>query len=134
MRFAHSEGSIKREWHRRVEAIMKTALLIYVEAEGSQECDVSINQIEAALRGRGHEVTRLFVHADLAKLVAMFQQQKFDLVFNLLEQFGESGLGIVEATGVLDLLEVPYTGSSAGELYLQQDKALTKKLLAYEKI
>ena len=37
-------------------------------------------------------------------------------------------------TGVLDLLQVPYTGGGPGELYLQEDKALSKKLLAYEQV
>ena len=36
--------------------------------------------------------------------------------------------------GVLDLLEIPYTGGGPGELYLQEDKALAKKLLAYEQV
>jgi D-alanine-D-alanine ligase len=31
-------------------------------------------------------------------------------------------------------LELPHTGGGAGELYLQEDKALAKKLLAYEQI
>ena len=36
-------------------------------------------------------------------------------------------------TGILDLLQLPYTGGGPGELYLQEDKALAKKLLAYER-
>jgi D-alanine-D-alanine ligase len=34
----------------------------------------------------------------------------------------------------LDLLGVPYTGCGPGEAYLQQDKALAKKLLAFDQI
>jgi D-alanine-D-alanine ligase len=36
--------------------------------------------------------------------------------------------------GLLDLLGLKYTGSGPGELYLSQDKGLTKKLLAFEDI
>ena len=36
--------------------------------------------------------------------------------------------------GVLDLLQIPYTGGGPGELYLQEDKTLAKKLLAYEQV
>ena len=36
--------------------------------------------------------------------------------------------------GVLDLLQVPYTGGGPGEIVLQEDKALSKKLLAFEQI
>ncbi len=42
--------------------------------------------------------------------------------------------GLMEATGVLDLLGLSYTGSGPGALYLQEDKALTKKVLAYEEL
>src|SRR5262245_5938816 len=35
-------------------------------------------------------------------------------------------------TGILDLLQLHYTGGGPGELYLQEDKALAKRLLAYE--
>ena len=35
---------------------------------------------------------------------------------------------------LIELLEIPYTGGGPGEIYLQEDKALTKKLLAYEQV
>jgi D-alanine-D-alanine ligase len=42
--------------------------------------------------------------------------------------------GDIPVTGLLDLLGLRYTGSGPGELYLSQDKGLTKKLLAFEDI
>jgi len=42
--------------------------------------------------------------------------------------------GDIPVTGLLDLLAVDYTGSGPGELYLSQDKGLTKRLLAFEEI
>jgi D-alanine-D-alanine ligase len=60
---------------------------------------------------------------------------KPDLVFNLVEAFADDILGgLMGVTGLLDLLQVPYTGGGPGELYLQEDKALSKKLLAYEQV
>src|SRR5262249_34995470 len=35
---------------------------------------------------------------------------------------------------LLDLLNLPHTGGGPGEVYLQQDKALAKRLLAFERI
>jgi D-alanine-D-alanine ligase len=113
---------------------MDIGIFVYVEQEGSTECDKSIDQIAGALRRNGHEPTIVHVHADVHRFLTELQEQQFDLVFNLLEQFGEGNLGLIEATGLFELLQVPYTGSGPGELYLQQDKALTKKLLAYENI
>lgn len=113
---------------------MKIALLVYVEDPSRPEFDVSIDQIADALQSRGHTTTKLPVRDDVLGLIGGISEGGFDLVFNLLEQFGRGNLGLVEATGVLELLETPYTGSGPGELFLQQDKALTKKLLAYEKV
>jgi D-alanine-D-alanine ligase len=51
-----------------------------------------------------------------------------------MEMFGDNVFGDIPVTGLLDLLGVRYTGSGPGELYLSQDKGLTKKLLAFEDI
>lgn len=113
---------------------MRVTLLVYVEHEGGKDFDKSIFQVSSALSAAGHQTSIFGVHSDVPKLVAGLRRRKPELVFNLMEQFGEGMLGLVEATALLDLLEIPYTGSGAGELFLQEDKALTKKLLAYEKL
>lgn len=113
---------------------MKIGLFVYVEQEAHPEYDVSIDQIAGALRRNGHEATKVPVHSDVNRFIDEVRDGEFDLIFNLLEQFGDGNLGLVEATGLYELLKVPYTGSGPGELFLQQDKALTKKLLAYEQI
>jgi len=59
-------------------------------------------------------------------------RRKPDLVFNLMETFGNNQLGAVGLAGLLDLLGLPYTGGGPGEIYIQEDKALTKKLLAFD--
>jgi D-alanine-D-alanine ligase len=51
-----------------------------------------------------------------------------------MEMFGDNVFGDIPVTGLLDLLGVDYTGSGPGELYLSQDKGLTKRLLAFEDI
>ena len=113
---------------------MNIGIFVYVEAEGSTEVDKSIHQIAESLRRNGHEASIVYVHGDARQLLAELEERRFDLVFNLLEQFGDGNLGLIEATGLFELAQVAYTGSGPGELYLQQDKALTKKLLAYESI
>ena len=51
-----------------------------------------------------------------------------------MEMFGDNVFGDIPVTGLLDLLGLKHTGSGPGELYLSQDKGLTKKLLAFEEI
>src|SRR5262249_53429167 len=52
----------------------------------------------------------------------------------VLEDFADLPYGPSDVAGLLDLTGIPYTGGGPGELFIQQDKALAKKLLAYEKI
>jgi D-alanine-D-alanine ligase len=112
---------------------MNITLLLYLEPD-SPEHDKSIHQIEAALESAGHKTSIFGVRGDLSKMISGLRRRKPDLVFNLLEQFNDTMLGLVEATAVIELLGIPYTGGGPGELYLQEDKALSKKLLAYEKL
>jgi len=94
--------------------------------------DKVVDQVAAALTAGGHEPSILGVHRDLNALIDGLTRPKPDLVFNLFENFGKVRLGAVCVVGLLDLLEVPYVGGGPGEFFLQQDKAITKKLLAFE--
>jgi len=76
----------------------------------------------------------LGVYGDVKRLITGLWRRKPDLVFNLMEMFGENVFGDIPVAGLLDLLGLKYTGSGPGELYLSQDKGLTKKLLAFEDI
>lgn len=113
---------------------MNIVLLAYLEPD-AKEPDIVVQQVEQALRKRGHQTSTLAIHDDVVELVGELRRRKPDAVFNLVESFGADILGgLIGVTGVLDLLEVPYTGGGPGELYLQEDKTLSKKLLAYEKV
>lgn len=114
---------------------MQITVVAYVEHEGSQDCDVVVPQVVKALEECGHTVDTLFIHSDVTALIDGIRERRPDLVFNLVESFANDMLGgLIAVAGALDLLRVPYTGGGPGEIYLQEDKALAKKLLAYEKI
>ncbi len=113
---------------------MKITILTHLEKENTDEHDVVVDQVSDALRGAGHKVSVLGVHGDLLKLRTGLMRRKPDLVFNLMETFGDTQLGAVGLAGLLDLLGLPYTGGGPGEIYIQEDKALTKKLLAFDGI
>ena len=111
---------------------MKITVLTYLDSENVEKYDAVVHQVADALSEGGHTVDIFGVHGDLEKLVVGLQQRRPDLVFNLMECFRDNLQGDVLIAGLLDLMGLPHTGGGAGEYYLQQDKALTKKLLAYE--
>ncbi|HEX6902368.1 MAG TPA: D-alanine--D-alanine ligase [Thermoanaerobaculia bacterium] len=113
---------------------MNITVLTGLENDDPKSYDVVVDQVASALRKKGHRVSIFGVHDDLRKLVSGLARRKTDLVFNLLESFGEDTGGDVAVAGVLDLLRLRFTGGGPGELYLRQDKALAKKVFAFEDI
>jgi D-alanine-D-alanine ligase len=112
---------------------MNITVLAYVPEEGSKDCDIVIDQVGKALKAGGHKPSVQCVHGDVGKLVSALKRKQPELVFNLVESFGKDQIGgLMGVAGVLELLRLPFTGGGPGELYLQEDKALSKKLLAYE--
>jgi D-alanine-D-alanine ligase len=113
---------------------MKITVLHYLEKEGDKDHDDVVDQVVAALKQGGHKPSPLGIHGDLSRLNTGLRRRKPDLIFNLMETFGDHELGAVGVAGLLDLIGVPYTGGGPGEFYLREDKALTKKLLAFDEI
>jgi D-alanine-D-alanine ligase len=112
---------------------MRITILSYVE-NAKDPPDVVVKQVASALRKLGHQVATLAIHDDLDRLMRGLKRRKPDLVFNLMEMFGEDATADLCVAGLLELLDLPYTGSGPGELYITQDKVLGKKLLAFEGI
>lgn len=114
---------------------MRITVLTYVEGgERSTDYDPVVMQVVRALRRQGHQVATLGVHADVKRVIAGLHRRRPDLVFNLVEMFADNMFGDIAMEGLLDLLGLKYTGVGPGESYLTQDKALSKKLLAFHGI
>lgn len=113
---------------------MNITVLTGLEAKGATSYDVVVDQVADALRENGHEVSILAVWDDIRELVDGLRERRPELVFNLLESFGEDTSADVAVAGLLNLLGMRYTGGGPGELYLRQDKALAKKVFAFEGI
>ena len=115
---------------------MNITVLTYLDSEdeNNKEYDPVVRQVARTLRRLGHRVSVLGVHGDVKRLVSGLSRRKPELVFNLMEMFGDNVFGDIPVAGLLNLLGLKYTGSGPGELYLSQDKGLTKKLLAFEDI
>jgi D-alanine-D-alanine ligase len=113
---------------------VKVTVLANVETDGGQDWDVVAEQVATALRERGHDATILGVGPSPRRLIEALERRRPELAFNLVEEVGDDPNGDVAVAAILDLLAIPYTGSGPGELYLAADKALGKKLLAFEHI
>ncbi|MGE5309336.1 MAG: D-alanine--D-alanine ligase family protein [Deltaproteobacteria bacterium] len=91
----------------------------------------TVDAIASALRSRGHSVQS--VEADNPNLFSYFKNNRVDIVFNIAEgtrgKFRES-----EIPAMLDLLNIPYTGSNTFSLAIALNKAITKKILKAEGI
>lgn len=86
----------------------------------------TIAAIADAIRSHGHDVVEFEATAELASLLP---QSRVDLVFNVAEGIrGRSREALVPA--LLELLDIPYTGSDPATLVLTLDKALAKRVVA----
>ena len=113
---------------------MNITVLAGLENDDASSYDPVVDQVAAALRENGHQVSIFAVHDDVNALVEGLQSRKPDLVFNLLETFGDDTSADVSVAGLLTLLGLRFTGGGPGELYLRQDKGLAKKALAFDNI
>ncbi len=113
---------------------MEITVLTNLESRNATSYDDVVEQIAAALRENGHEVSVLGVYDDVVEMTQSLREHRPELVFNLLESFGEETSADVAVAGLLELLRLHYTGSGPGELFLRQDKGLAKKVLAFESI
>jgi len=93
----------------------------------SAEREVSLRsgeQVEKALRGRGHEVTAIDIDRNTWDVL---RDGGFDCVFNALHgRLGEDGT----VQGILELLDLPYTGSGVLASALCIDKTRANRVLA----
>ena len=96
-----------------------------VDAEAEFDSPKTINAIADAIRKQGHEV--ILLEADRS-LLTRITEAEVDLVFNISEGIrGRGREALVPA--MLELLDIPYTGSDAATLAVTLDKALAKRLV-----
>jgi len=87
--------------------------------------------IAQAIRSKGHSIE--LVEVSNQNLFSHFRANPVDIVFNIAE--GRNGrCRESQIPAILDLLNIPYTGSNATVLAVALDKAMTKKILLSEGI
>jgi D-alanine-D-alanine ligase len=95
------------------------------------EADVieAATAVRESLRREGLSAEMLPVGPPLCSVVKDLEHLAPDVVFNLIEGFGGRSTGATNFTGLIELLGLPMTGSSAEALALCQSKSRTKALL-----
>lgn len=94
------------------------------------DSEETIEAIAAAIRANGHKVT---YYEGNASLYDNLRDKRPDICFNICEgYFGDSREAQVPA--LLEMLRIPYTGSSVLTLALALDKPMTKRVLYYHNL
>jgi len=89
-----------------------------------------VAEIAAALRSVGHGVLRVVVDGTPACLRRL-QRLQCDLIFNLVEGFGDDDTKEPHVAAYYELVGLRYTGSGPRGLAMAMDKAVTKKVLHF---
>lgn len=87
----------------------------------------TVDGIAAALEAQGHSICRL---GGGREFLAAVLRENVDLVFNISEGLGNYRSRESQVPGVLEMLDIPYTGSDPQCLAVCLDKPLTKQLVA----
>ena len=95
------------------------------DAEAEYDTPRTISALKDAIASHGYDVVELEATPELP---AILPTTRVDVVFNIAEGFrGRSREAQVPA--VLELLDIPYTGSDAATLSIALDKALAKRIV-----
>lgn len=85
----------------------------------------TIDAIREAIESLGHEVVMLEARADILRKL---EDARIDVAFNVSEGLtGRAREAVVPA--ILDMLQIPFTGSDAATMALTLDKALAKRVV-----
>jgi D-alanine-D-alanine ligase len=105
-----------------------------LEDDPGREAREDVLKVAAAmapvLEAGGHSVQTIAVEHDLFSIHDAFSRRRPDLVLNLCESLAADSRGEMLVPAVLDLLAVPYTGSTALSLALALHKNKAKEILA----
>ncbi len=100
------------------------------DADSEHEILSTTEFVQRVLIEAGHEVSTLGVGRDPAVLLDGLRDLRPDVVFNLFEGLADLGDTEAHVAGILEWLEIPYTGCPYRTLCLARRKHVTKHLLA----
>ncbi len=104
-----------------------------VEKEAEEDITTSALQIKSALEKKGHAV-ELFDMNQLLYTINRLARRDVDIVFNACGRINNSSLLKPHTAAILDILNIPYTGSNPLARAISIDKIMAKKILKYHGI
>ena len=106
---------------------------VYTEELKTPHWKTEAHIIEA-LRELGHPVEMLGLHDDTDLLRQKLETFQPDMIFNMVEQFGNLSSAEHKITSFLELQGIPFTGCSAVGITLCKNKSIAKKILSYHRV
>jgi len=97
--------------------------------EASRDVLLQVEAVAEAVTALGHRAVPLPFDGNPSALVSAIAASQATLVFNLCESVNEDPTLIGHPAAILELLRLPFSGSSAFALMLSTDKAASKLLL-----
>ncbi len=89
----------------------------------------TVEALEAAIQSQQHSTVRL---GGGREFLTNILREKVDFVFNIAEGLGNYRSREAQVPSVLEMLEIPYSGSDPATLAFSLDKPLTNKIIALE--
>ncbi|HEY7422919.1 MAG TPA: ATP-grasp domain-containing protein [Gemmataceae bacterium] len=102
----------------------------HADADSEHEVLFTTDFVQRTLTKAGYEVATLGASRDPGVLLDGLRECRPDVVFNLFEGLADFGDTEAHVAGILEWLEVPYTGCPYQTLCLARGKHMTKHLLA----
>jgi len=102
--------------------------------DSTPESPTTEYHVIAALHTLRHNISVLGAVKNVGTIISSLKEQKPDIVFNLTEQFAGDRQFDKNITALLELADVPFTGTGPTGLMLCRDKRLCKQLLSLHKI
>jgi len=97
--------------------------------QSSLDIMAQVEAIENSLAELGHGSVRIPFTRDLGRFIRHMQEVRPSLVFNLCESVDDNPLFVAHPAAVLELLNIPFTGSPSSALTTTTDKHLLKLIL-----
>jgi D-alanine-D-alanine ligase len=106
----------------------------YVEEFKDRENFGAENDVYRALLDNGYEARPLGLFNDVRPLLDDVEEFKPDVIFNMVETFGDVTGWDKNIAALLEMLRAPFTGASSTALFMCNDKGLCRKILRFHRL
>ncbi|MBF0523219.1 MAG: hypothetical protein HQL24_09215 [Candidatus Omnitrophica bacterium] len=92
------------------------------------------NDVHQALLANGYDVSLLGIYNDVSLLLEEIKENRPDLIFNMAEVFNDRSYYEKNMAALLEMINIPYTGATSENIFICNNKGLTKQILSYHRI